>query len=77
MSEGLKDALRFLKGQVDQNPDFPVTYLHDPETGKIFACMVNLDLFNVITDGLSEEVWNPYSHGHVEGDTDDEVREES
>lgn len=74
MSDTLREALAYLKERSEASADFPVAYLHDPETGKPFAAMVQVDAFRDFLDHVPESAWNPYSHDHVEHtDPEDEA----
>jgi hypothetical protein len=45
----------------------PVTYLHDPDTGRPFAALVTLELTKLIPSSI----WETMDHDHLEGDEDE------
>lgn len=72
LAEALAISLSFIKDSVagvNENAP-PVTYLHDPQTGKPFACVVNFELFDKLT--RERPLWNPMNHDHIEAEMADE-----
>jgi hypothetical protein len=68
MSKVLRDSLRTMK-QIEEAPNAaPVTYLHDPDTGRAFAALVSLDL----VDKIPEADWDRINHDHRESDEDED-----
>lgn len=72
MSEKLGIALAYMQGVASQDGGPSVTYLHDPKTSRAFACMVNFELFDKLTHEVSDSVWEPMNHDHIEAEMGDE-----
>ena len=65
MSDQLRQALHTMKDIAERKNAAPVTYLHDPDTGRAFGALVQLDTVGKI------EGWDPMDHDHREGDEDE------
>lgn len=69
MSEKLKAALREVK-EMAKRDGSPLIYLHDPDDMQPFALLVRPDHFAVAEKVMQAMGWDPYDHGHIEGNED-------
>jgi hypothetical protein len=69
MSDELRDALRVLR-RLHTEMETPLVYLHDPDTGEIFAGMIDPTLFNSVVD--RDDPAGGMAHGHLEGAEDED-----
>jgi len=63
MSDQLRQALHTMQDIAEREHAAPVTYLHDPETGKAFGALVQLDVVAKI------EGWDPVKYCRLKRDS--------